>query len=113
MFPSGPAGIALCLLRVCTIAGLALSLMHQVPGPNMWEYYFAVAGAAGLLFGLFTPIACFVPLVLEACSLQVSTAPWETLLHMLTALSLLLLGPGSYSVDAILFGRRKIVPPNG
>jgi hypothetical protein len=34
----------------------------------------------------------------------------DTIIHASTTVSLLLLGPGDYSVDARLFGRRRILP---
>jgi uncharacterized membrane protein YphA (DoxX/SURF4 family) len=75
-----------------------------------------------LLFGVLTPIAGVLAAMvnlLTAISLpliQVANAHANTfaaidVLVMSTAI--VLLGPGAYSVDARLFGRREIIIPEG
>ena len=114
MFPAGLAGIALLSLRFCVIGTVLLALdgsgdLFAATLRNVATLTFAV-----LLFaGLFTPATCTFALVLQATGHR-SAIPLtvvETAIHMLMTASLLMLGPGAYSVDARLFGRRLIVPP--
>lgn len=57
--------------------------------------------AAPLAAGFMTPAAA----VVAAATLWFCDAPWLAAI----AIALALLGPGAYSVDARLFGRREIV----
>src|SRR5271170_5797106 len=114
MFPSGIAGFALLVLRF-SVAGLLL--MSAFPGGDISAYslkalaIFAVSGV--LCLGAFTPVVCLLPIFLEAATLLRlgKEAAAVTILHILVTASLLFLGPGAYSVDAKLFGRRIVVLP--
>jgi uncharacterized membrane protein YphA (DoxX/SURF4 family) len=63
--------------------------------------------------GLLTPVACIGAILMQLTALRASTlqADMDIFLHALTTLALLFLGPGSYSTDARLFGRRLILRP--
>lgn len=68
---------------------------------------------AALIAGLLTP--CAAALVAIGAVLSVTRAAEPSVTHglahgliLIDALSLVLLGPGAYSVDARLFGRREI-----
>ena len=124
MFPSGRPGAGLLLLRLAvgvTAASLGAQFLARAPDPSLVEW--ALAGSAivsgiSLVVGLLTPAAGAV-LVLEGLGIALSRfpavlpiahcgplAPW---LFVAIASACLLLGPGAYSVDARLFGRREIV----
>jgi hypothetical protein len=124
-FPDGPFGIGLFLLRVSTggiAAAIGLgSLLGGTP-----QTVSRIAGAAivfagtGLIAGLITPVAASsVALVSAAIAMSlVPSLPMGVLdgpvsLAFLTiiAIVIVLLGPGAYSIDARLFGRREIVFP--
>ncbi len=111
MFPGKSAGVALVFLRLCTIGGLALSPTPLLSNTGGWQHYLSVITVIAVVLGVFTPVAGSVVLILEACSLKMNAAALGTLLYMVITVSLLLLGPGAYSIDAILFGRRRILPP--
>lgn len=110
MFPAGAPGFALLLLRWT----LALSVFLPVlSGP------FAVRAALAVLLvvGLLTPIAALVAGVLPVIVLLRLDygAPLAWVLPALLvvlALCLVSLGPGAYSVDSRLFGRRVVWPPD-
>ncbi len=73
-------------------------------------------GTAGVLLwlGLLTPAVAGFCLVFEAAALAWSGGPvhYVHACVALHAVSLLLLGPGGYSLDAVLYGRRLIVFPS-
>jgi uncharacterized membrane protein YphA (DoxX/SURF4 family) len=68
-----------------------------------------------LALGLFTPFAAAFAVVAGAVALYLCTAcdpiNWCFALTVITALGML--GPGAYSVDARLYGRRQVVLPTG
>ena len=90
--------------------------------PLVWVVasLFFLSGA-GLIVGFLTPLSS---LLLAVCVL-VLTLSWVpspglaslgvmlSLLIIVTAIGIALLGPGAFSLDGYLFGRREIViPPN-
>ena len=95
----------------------ALYVRH-LPEPTLSSWAIAVlviASAIALISGFMTPGAAAV---LSAGMLVVAAAMrpgWPgldegaALLVIVDALALAVLGPGAYSVDAYLFGRREIV----
>jgi hypothetical protein len=74
-------------------------------------WIFALAAAAGtlLLAGLWTPIAAAISSLSEIwIAFRTVDDPSAYLLVAAITASLSVLGPGSWSVDARLFGRRRI-----
>ncbi len=71
----------------------------------------ASALALALCLGAFTPVTCVLILVAHVWALtRASSFPVDIVIHLGVTVSLLVLGPGAYSVDARLFGRRLIFP---
>ena len=112
-FAHGWPGIGLILLRVA--AGSALATRGLLAFPHIAsvasELVQLVVGAVGLLLiiGLWTPATAAVMVILELW-LMVSRRgdlTVEVLLCTL-ALSIALLGPGGWSIDARLFGWKRI-----
>ncbi|MCI1052988.1 hypothetical protein MOQ17_08610 [Stenotrophomonas maltophilia] len=104
MFPDRGPGLGLLWLRLCVAAALC--------GPGMpggwWSALYLLA-VAMLALGVLTPLAA----VTAAVGLSTLPGPWPL---ALLPLALLVLGPGAYSLDARLFGRRVIgrrPPPFG
>jgi hypothetical protein len=112
MFPTGGAGIALALLRVTAAAML---LMIAFPGGEIISSQWAFAGLAALaaffFLGIFTPILCVVCCCIEIAA--IFSLRGVDAMHMVFSIvdtaALGLLGPGGYSLDARMFGRRRIV----
>lgn len=127
-FPDGGPGIGLLLLRasvggLAAIAGVVYLSESIERALAVWAtgVGLIVSGAA-LLLGFMTPYAS---LLLALCLLTglFSSVPTPlvnflgprhlTGILVLISAAIALLGPGSYSVDGYLFGRREIViPPN-
>jgi uncharacterized membrane protein YphA (DoxX/SURF4 family) len=115
MFPTGAPGIALLLLRI----SLAAAVLDG--GPSCLELRppklvcLALAGLGVLLcLGLVTPIISAILCGIELVVFFAGAGEWRFFLLVCpTAVALAMLGPGAYSVDAKLFGRREVVFPPG
>jgi hypothetical protein len=113
MFPAGLPGVALLLLRLC-VAGMLLphgGLLGDVL-PPMVRDILVTALALMLCVGALTPICCLFALIVQVAAIVHSEGLGATdaVIHAGVAACLVLLGPGAYSVDARLFGRRIILP---
>ena len=73
----------------------------------------AAASAVFLLVGLWTPFAGVLTAMAELClAFSHPVDPWWHILLGALGASLAMLGPGAWSVDAHLFGRKRIhIPP--
>jgi uncharacterized membrane protein YphA (DoxX/SURF4 family) len=89
---------------------------------GMWVVgLLAVASGASLLIGFLTPAAC-VLIGLGSAGAALSWFPssvpslfdarLSTLFMIIIAAAIMLLGPGAFSLDARLFGRREVIIPH-
>jgi uncharacterized membrane protein YphA (DoxX/SURF4 family) len=112
-FPCGVPGVGLLLLRA--IIAIPLILTGLTEGPSMFATLLEVAavGAAVLiLVGLLTPIVGVALTVMELYLAFVHPAdPWRHLHFGVLSASLAMLGPGGCSIDARLYGRKRIQIP--
>lgn len=109
MFPAGAPGVALLVLRCCIATALA-----SIAFPSEWQHraFFALLIMLGL--GLLTPMVCalaIMAVLLDLPHLRHSN-PVELGIVLLSASSYAFLGPGAYSIDGRLFGRRMLVSTN-
>jgi hypothetical protein len=111
MFPAGAAGFGLIILRLCAAAMLVRNVvLIAAPTLSWWETGALLVVVGAMCFGAFTPAACIAS-VLTQIALLLWAFPrglLETAFSVGLTLSLLLLGPGAFSVDGRLFGRRRI-----
>jgi uncharacterized membrane protein YphA (DoxX/SURF4 family) len=124
-FPDGLPGVALLLLRAVSGAALLVqsAFYFREPPPTPAVCLAGCSGlAAGalLLTGLLTPIAATIA-TLDFLSIALAMAPATTpslfdsklavIFAMAMLLAVIVLGPGAFSIDARLFGRREIIIP--
>jgi uncharacterized membrane protein YphA (DoxX/SURF4 family) len=117
--------VALAVLRVVIGSALfiqgGLSLVQSSPASTIWFCALETLAAGGLLLiGFLTPIAVGLTL-LHAAAVALSLVPapmpnlFESKLSLILGLTILLsiggLGPGAFSLDARVFGRREIIIP--
>ena len=129
-FVAGRAAFGLLLLRF--VAGAALmvhgwdkiqqpfSWMKKDPAPGILQALAALSefgGGLALILGLLTPLAALGIICTMGYAILVAHRgdPWIkgkpnfelASLYLLIATTLLLTGPGAFSLDAKLFGRRR------
>ena len=126
-FPGGRPGIGLLLLRASlgstAIVQAALCFFGQ--GLDSWGAKIvgalSVAIGASLLLGIFTPIGSGL-IALGSVGIALSWLPstcpgafhinLSTFYIVVMAAAIIFLGPGAFSLDSRLFGRREIqIPP--
>ena len=110
MFPVGLPGIGLLCLRLAVALSLCLSLQATQSRFPIVEWTLATFGIL-LVIGFATPIfALFCALIDIYGLIDAGGVAWASQGGpVLVACALALLGPGAYSVDALLFGRRSVV----
>lgn len=110
-YPRGLVGLALLLLRIA--AGILLlangcSDIFRNPSAVLFIRLFV---GLGLCFGLFTS---FLGTIAAGFSLWAlfwgdTNLPLVQVATLILSLAIIILGGGAYSVDALLFGRRRVV----
>jgi putative oxidoreductase len=111
-FPDSWPGVGLLLLRLATgvpfvVNGTWALSFGQESGGVIFAMTELSCGSL-ILVGLWTPVAAVAQALLQGAI--VFTKHYD-LLHMaggVIGLSLALLGPGAWSIDARLYGRRRI-----
>ena len=115
-FANGWPGIGLFLQRLVTAAVLfhsATAHIGQV-SPLALLALRIIAGGGGmlLLLGLWTPVAGTIVAIAElGIILWYPGDPWTRIMLAMLGATLAMLGPGAWSIDARLFGRKQIVIP--
>jgi putative oxidoreductase len=112
MFPGGWPGAGLLVLRLAAAIPLLLDGCSGFWGARHDEVYgrFIAIGVGSLLLaGLWTPVAGGLQAVIQVWTIFARvTAPSMHVLLAALGVSLVMLGPGAWSVDALLFGRKRI-----
>jgi putative oxidoreductase len=117
-FASGFPGIGLLLQRVITamaVGGAIFAHLHGVPQHGSVALLLIDGGGAVLLLlGLWTP---FAGAVIACCEVWVVVSGdgefWPPLVLATLGATLAMIGPGAWSIDALLFGRKQINPRLG
>ncbi len=112
-FAHGAPGAGLLLLRVvasiAVVVQTAMALRGDPPVGVTILYVLAVALGILLLVGLWTPVAGTILAILASLSAFMHPAdPWNCISLGALGAALALVGPGAWSVDAYLFGWKRI-----
>ena len=118
-FPGGWPGLGLLLLRALAGVTLIAQILSYVGSTKLSVLSLVVTAlvliiASCLLVGFMTPIAATV-IGVGAIALAASHVfeTNQTSLNLIVLpIAIALLGPGAFSIDARMFGRREILIPN-
>ena len=112
MFPAGTAGCGLLLLRLC-VAGMLIRNITATATVSIpiWVIGAVIIVAGAFCLGAFTPASCCVSGVLQVFMRLRGDGPdlFQFAFSLCLTVALFLLGPGAFSLDSRLFGRRIIV----
>ena len=108
-FPNRGAGLALLILRLA-VAAVLVSGARFCPGPEA-EVLLALSRIAAVLIvvGWYTPLAALSGALVSLCSFWVCRELGFNVLMIAILVAIGLLGAGAYSIDARLYGRRRLV----
>ena len=105
--------MGLVLLRLTLACGLLVDGLARILEPDASQILLSLGeclSATLLLIGLWTPLTGAVVCALQLGMALTTGAAIEPLLQRAAiGLCLVFLGPGTWSIDARLFGRRRVV----
>jgi putative oxidoreductase len=112
-FPHALPGVGLLLLRLAAGSPLIIDAIHGLLRSNQVTTVAVQLGAIGigacLIAGVWTPIAGALQVTLELWTVLSRTGTDRSALLLgAIAASVMMLGPGAWSVDARRFGRKRI-----
>jgi len=110
MFPQGGPGVALLLLRISVVAFLSIAIFNYNGAYYRIVFAAIVLVSISLVIGFLTPFLCWVAAAFVIGKMLIN--PQASSIFCIIALAniaaLGLLGPGAYSVDSKLLGRRRV-----
>lgn len=110
-FPGGWPGAGLVVLRLAAAIPLMIGLRPELQGlpygASLAVRVIAIVTGIFLLAGFWTPFSASAGTILEVWCIFAGE-PGVHLLLAALGLGLVMLGPGAWSVDARLFGRKRI-----
>jgi uncharacterized membrane protein YphA (DoxX/SURF4 family) len=122
-FPARAPGTGLLLLRMAigaTLVAQAMPCLSGAPDPRLTYCLLALVSGASLIVGFLTRIVAAIAATLVASTALLSLTSSSVgslqshpldLNMIVVAVAIALLGPGAISLDAALFGRRKVIIP--
>ena len=112
-FPCGPPGAGLAILRAAAAIPLVYAGLRTASSSSPVLLEVATAGAAILLLiGLWTPLAgVFIAVAELGLAVSHPAERWMYVHFAAMGAALAMLGPGGCSLDARLFGRKRIEIP--
>jgi putative oxidoreductase len=119
-FPNSWPGLGLLLLRVLTcIALIRYGITSVIEEPPLMIVILQIIGVVAgilLLAGLWTPVAGALVAIVKVWIafsriFSASGDPWIAFIQAVLGAVLAMVGPGAWSIDARLFGRKRIDMP--
>lgn len=112
-YPSGASGVALLLLRTSLSLLLVSVLVYSSGSYALSTHIVMDCLVAAIILGVFTRTSATLCAGTSITLLltRVDAPLLLAITHLVDAVALILLGPGAYSFDAALFGRRTIRIP--
>ena|SRR5215468_3804822 len=112
-FPNGWPGAAILLLRIVCAVPLILDSLSLLsvdsPSTAPWLRIAGFLPGTLLLVGLFTPVAALLQVLVElSLVLTMPTLAALQLTRAAVGVALMGLGPGVWSLDSRLYGRKRI-----
>lgn len=108
MFPQGLPGAGLLVLRLSLAPAVAAAIL--LLAAPAWVEAGVLALASAILFGVYTQPAALAGAAL--CVVVTFSVDgglgWAAVVIGLNLIALAMIGPGAYSIDARLFGRKVI-----
>ncbi len=106
-------GLLLLRVLVAAMSFAQLTTWTELALPNALASLIIVMSAVLLLIGFLTPVAAVVLIGLTSVSLAFEINSLTQSLEIIgLAVAIALIGPGAFSIDARMFGRREILIPN-
>jgi putative oxidoreductase len=106
-YPGGIAGLAFLLMRV-QAALIVGRLALEAHGPHLLVRVLLGLLGGAFLLGLLTRAAAAIACVALLATISNAAAALACLMQALALSALAMVGPGAWSIDARLFGRRVI-----
>jgi hypothetical protein len=109
LYPAEWAGAGLLLLRLA-VAGSLLAITLSFASTTDWRQAIALFVAVALCVGVLARAFAVLSIVAAIYALAIGAdSSALALLHIVFAAALALTGPGAFSADARLFGRRRVI----
>jgi putative oxidoreductase len=97
------------VVGIALVVRIIIELQNTPPISLVVMHFLAIAAGIQLLAGLWTPIAGVLLAIIEIWSAFTHPHdPWSYILLGTLGAALAMLGPGAWSVDARLFGWKRI-----
>lgn len=106
-YPAGWSGTALVALRI-SLAAFVLIAVAEVPDLALWTVCAMVAVASLILAGWHARTASILSSLVAALVWTKVDSGVLVLPHLLDAVALVMIGPGAYSIDALMYGRKTM-----
>ena len=125
-YPGSLAGIGLLLLRLALGGSISIHAVHCLTGTGLLVQSDALLNLIGIIsgsliiVGFLTPIASSITALIilslailnpEACTSSLVKTSFGFIVMLTVSAVIPLIGPGAFSIDAHLFGRRKVIIP--
>jgi uncharacterized membrane protein YphA (DoxX/SURF4 family) len=104
-------GLLLLRVLVAAMSFAQLATWAELDLPNALASLIIVVSAVLLLIGFLTPVAAVVLIGVTSVNLALEINS-QSLEIIGLAAAIALIGPGAFSIDARMFGRREILIPN-